>query len=115
MKKAVHLRFMSFVLTVRPRIITNGNKKNTGSYKEDERLLLACETEGGTTPNIRWMKNGELMPGEQKDYFSVENLSKNDTGVYSCWAYYPNGNVSSMEVLVRVQCKCKLFLLKGND
>ena len=115
MKKAVHLRFMSFVLTVRPRIITNGNKKNTGSYKKDERLLLACETEEGTTPTIRWMKNGKLMPGEQKDYFSVENLSKNDTGVYSCCAYYPYGNVSSMEVLVRVQCKCKLFLLKGND
>ena len=55
------------------------------------------------------------MPGEQKDYFSVENLTKNDTGVYSCCAYYPNGNVSSMEVLVRVQCNCKLFLLKGND
>lgn len=106
---------MSLVLTVRPRIIKNGNKQNRGSYKEDERLLLACETEEGTTPNIRWMKNGQLMPGQEKSYFSIENLSKNDTGAYSCCAYYPFGNVSSIEVLVRVQCKFKLFLLKGSD
>ena len=87
---------------MRPRIITNRNKQNRGSYKEDEGLLSACKTGEETTPNIRWMKNGKLIPGQEKSYFSVENLSKNDAGVYSCCAYYPYGNVSSMEVLVRV-------------
>ena len=85
----------------RPRIVSF-----KGPYKEEEQLFLGCNHVGGTpATNIKWLKNGRLIPHQTGSFYHINKLSASDSGAYACCAYYSHGNVSSPGVHVRVQCK----------
>lgn len=99
-----------FVLTGRPKITGYENEK--GIYKEGEMLLLACDDVEGKPSKLRWMRDGNVIPHDTQGYFlKVKKLSRSDEGAYVCCAEYPLGNVSSLEVRIKVQCEYLFSLL----
>lgn len=99
-----------FVLTERPKITGYENEK--GIYKEGEMLLLACEYVEGKPSKLRWMRDGIVIPHKTQGHFlKVNKLSRLDEGAYVCCAEYPLGNVSSLEVRIKVQCEYLFSLL----
>ncbi|CAH3030407.1 unnamed protein product [Porites evermanni] len=86
----------------RPKITGYENEK--GIYKEGEMLLLACDDVEGKPSKLRWMRDGNVIPHKTQGYFlKVKKLSRSDEGAYVCCAEYPLGNVSSLEVRIKVQ------------
>jgi len=57
---------------------------------EGEELLLSCETGGNPVPQVRWVKEGGLLPSGDSVAFDVDltfpSLQREDSGVYVCTA-----------------------------
>lgn len=72
---------------------------------------LMCHVTG-SAEHVYWMKNGELLHGDNQTALLTENktltfdpLEKNDTGIYQCMASNPVGNMTSLNYYLVVNCK----------
>lgn len=56
---------------------------------------LTCMAEGSPAPSYQWYKDGELVPGETKEYLYIEETQPEDRGNYTCVAINEGGQVES--------------------
>lgn len=66
----------------------------------------------GPAEYVYWMKNGELLHGDNRTALFRENktltfdpLEKNDTGIYQCMASNTFGNMASLSYYLLVNCE----------
>lgn len=66
----------------------------------------------GPDEHVYWMKNGELLHGDNQTALLTENktltfdpLEKKDTGIYQCMASNAVGNMTSPSYYLVVNCE----------
>lgn len=69
--------------------------------QEKEELELVCEIDGNPTPNIHWLKNGDVItPNEYMQIVNGHNLRilgllSTDSGMFQCVGSNPAGTVQA--------------------
>lgn len=86
----------SVMITSDPMVITEGDK-----------VRFFCNVSGSLSPNVRWVKTptDQMIDGAS---WSVQKISRNRTGEYTCIASNACGNYSN-STFVNVQCESVHF------
>jgi len=74
----------------------------TVEKKEGEGAELACIAGGSPQPNITWTRRGETLRGEDRPIILLRNLSKEDSGTYTCHAENGSGYPKSAHIRLTV-------------
>jgi len=75
---------------------------STVEKKEGEGAELACIAGGSPQPNITWTRRGETLRGEDRPIILLRNLSKEDSGTYTCNAENGSGYPKSASIRLSV-------------
>ena len=74
-------------------------------YKEGSLVTIACEASGKPLPDVAWIRNGVLeSSGNKAAYLQFKNISRMDTGQYTCQANN-SVKVTSIDTTIVVYCK----------
>ena len=77
----------------------------TESTKEGDALLLICQT-SGTPPLIySWMKDEQLISSANDKLLKLQEVTRKDSGNYSCKVVNLSGTSTSDNILIDVPCK----------
>ncbi|XP_062920094.1 hemicentin-1 isoform X2 [Mobula hypostoma] len=80
-----------------PPSIVNEDKIEDAKVKENQSITLSCEVSGNPVPQIKWLKDGELLTEDQHQILSsgrflqIEKAHVSDTGRYTCIAFNTAG------------------------
>ena len=81
-------------------------KRHTYTVTEDQGVILQCEATGVPEPVIRWMKNGQELPGNTAGYNLLANgdlvipvVREEDAGLFVCLAHNPVNIVQAQRML----------------
>ena len=73
---------------MQPTAVINCNSSSPVTVKEGDRFECLCNSKGGNPPsNASWYKDGNLVSGlgYLNNTLSLQNITGNDTGNYSCF------------------------------
>jgi len=83
-------------------------------------LRLRCNAGGNPTPDVRWMKDQQILQINEDGIDSkkhwilkLRNLKESDSGDYQCHVYNKHGNISftyTVEVIGKNGGKYQLYL-----
>uniref|UniRef100_A0A3Q1B6M5 Hemicentin-1 n=1 Tax=Amphiprion ocellaris TaxID=80972 RepID=A0A3Q1B6M5_AMPOC len=102
-------RFVSLRCSFPPRIVEEGTVVDT-KVKEKHNITLTCEASGNPVPEIKWLKDGQLLVPDRRHqvlshgrFLQISRAQVADTGRYSCLASNSAGDRSrhfNLNVLV---------------
>ncbi|XP_069798458.1 hemicentin-1 [Narcine bancroftii] len=82
-----------------PPSIVNEDKLEDVKIKENHNITLSCEVSGNPVPQIKWLKDGELLTEDQEHqilsngrFLQIGDVHVSDTGRYTCIASNAAGN-----------------------
>ena len=64
---------------------------------------LTCIVTGSPQPRIEWLKEGEVLNGQNLPFLVIEKVIPENRGQYRCRATNSEGTVQSSNVLVTIQ------------
>ena len=73
--------------------------RNT-TVNEGEAVTLTCTAGGQPPANITWTKDNKVVS------FPLNNIRRENAGLYRCKADNGVGNPATADVFITVQCKC---------
>ncbi|XP_033628590.1 papilin-like [Asterias rubens] len=83
--------------------------------KEGDLVLLYCHAIGNPKPTVTWMRNDDLLPGDdprmtqqEDDTLRIENVDLGDAGNYVCTGRNMFGTVQKRTVTLIVQAKVQI-------
>ena len=104
-------------LTVPPHYPTGSFTEGKKTYDEGQKVTLKCEPEGSPKPiKIFWKKNGVLYKEKNTPDSNLvfQNLSRIDTGKYTCEAVNDAGTANKIPTTdLVIKCKCLFKILKN--
>ncbi|XP_034531212.1 hemicentin-1 [Notolabrus celidotus] len=96
-------------ILVPPSIVDEGTVMDT-KVKEKHNITLTCETTGNPVPEVKWLKDGQLLVPDRRHqvlshgrFLQISEAHVADTGRYSCLAWNSAGDRSrhfNLNVLV---------------
>lgn len=104
----------SLQVQVSPRFRQRPSDKKA---QEKDELELVCEIDGKPTPNIHWLKNGDVItPNEYMQIVNGHNLRivgllPTDSGMFQCVGSNPAGIVQAAAKLQIVTPGTRLFII----
>ena len=72
---------------------------------EGNSVTLYCNATGNPAPNITWTKDGSWTVLSQGEGFTINNITRQQAGNYSCTAWNGIGNKHNSTFAVAVHCK----------
>lgn len=71
--------------------------------KFETNVTLKCIVSGYPQPDITWYKDDQIIEGIKTQTYFIEELTLDSRGVYKCAASNELGNVSSMNIYVKIR------------
>ena len=85
-------------------VITNLTAVNA-SYNEGSHLNISCEATGKPNPEVLWIRNGNVKSyGSGAAHLTINKISKEDAGMYTCRA---NNSAGIKEKLLNLVINCE--------
>lgn len=70
---------------------------------EDKRVTFYCNATGNPSPEVAWIRSGEVLVKDSA--YVISAINRSQKGIYECMAWNGIGDNSTSNCTVDVQCK----------
>ena len=84
---------------------SNHNVGHSVSLKEGDSVIIQCKPDANPPAGVAWRRAGERGVWSTEEEVLVENVGRDNAGIYTCTAHNTLGVSGPKEIVLDVECK----------
>ena len=80
------------------------------SLREGDSVIIRCKADSNPPASVAWRRAGEMGMWSTQPEVLIENVGRENGGIYTCTAHNRLGVSGPREIVLNVECKCLFWL-----
>ena len=79
------------------------------SLREGDSVIIRCKADSNPPASVAWRRAGEMGMWSTQSEVLIENVGRENGGIYTCTAHNRLGVSGPREIVLNVECKLRLY------